>query len=62
MGKGQGDREQEGKSKSKKTREGGEGKQTLFILLPGNCGEEHTWLLPGTCGVQLRHSAYTKGL
>ena len=19
-------------------------------MLPGNCGEEHTWLLPGNCG------------
>jgi hypothetical protein len=29
-------------------------------LFPGNCGEEHTWLLTGTVGVEFRQNTNIK--
>jgi hypothetical protein len=63
---GGGGRSMKAKSKSKSNRgreEGVGGKQPSYkwvwptSLLPGNCGKEHTWLLPGNCwgGVQTKY-------
>jgi hypothetical protein len=58
MGRG---REKEGK---RERPERAQGANSLFYSgsgLPGycqvNCGEEHVWLLPGSCGVEFRQNA-----
>jgi hypothetical protein len=55
-------REGKGKGKERK-QEREEGASSPFYSgsLPGccqvtNCGEEHTWLLPGNCGVAFRQN------
>ena len=31
-----------------------------YLAVAGNCGEEHTWLLPGTVGVEFRQNTNIK--
>jgi hypothetical protein len=50
-----GERELEMRIREVRASEKSRGQAALFIvgwatlLLPGNCGEEHTWLLPHNC-------------
>jgi hypothetical protein len=61
-----------GESKSKSLRERRDkrerrGQATSYIMgcatlmLPGNCGEEHIWLLPGNCGGRVQTAYVTHG-
>ena len=55
-------REEGKRQENKRVRERGEAKQLLLYwarptwMFSGNCGEEHTWLLSGTVGMEFRHS------
>jgi hypothetical protein len=61
------EREQEGWRESKRSKRDWRGQAVPFIvgwailLLQDNCGEEHTWLLPGNCGSEVWTAYVTDG-